>query len=305
MKSRVSNGRRRRSIIAFEMVRLDRTAAEPLHQQLYRQIRDELKSGSFGDGSSRLPSSRALAVDLGISRLTVNLAFSKLHAEGYIRSRARSGTFIADSLPETFLNAPKPEVRRETERSSRVSDRVRKLPDPRVGKEFDLGATNAPGGVSLISGIPAVDEFPIAVWERLRAHVLAKKGAHLLRYASNRGDADLRKAIAAYLCDFRGARCHPDQIVIVAGMQQAMVISAMALVNPGEAAWIEDPGFPQARKVFAFSGARVVPRPIDKEGIVITGSTRKLSPRIVFVTPSHQYPLGVTMSLRRRTDLID
>jgi GntR family transcriptional regulator/MocR family aminotransferase len=215
------------------MIRLDRAAAEPLHQQLYRQIRDELKSGSFDDGSSRLPSSRALAVDLGISRLTVNLAFSKLHAEGYIRSKAGSGTFVEDSLPETFLNAPKPDVRRETERSARVSDRVRKLPDPRVGKEFDLGATNAPGGASLISGIPAVDEFPIAVWERLRAQVLAKKGAHLLRYASNRGDADLRKAIAAYLCDFRGAHCHADQIVVVGGMQQAMLISAMALLNPG------------------------------------------------------------------------
>jgi len=105
-KSRLTK-RRRRSIIGFEMIRLDRAAAEPLHQQLYRQIRDELKSGSFDDGSSRLPSSRALAVDLGISRLTVNLAFSKLHAEGYIRSKTGSGTFVADSLPETFLNAPK------------------------------------------------------------------------------------------------------------------------------------------------------------------------------------------------------
>jgi GntR family transcriptional regulator/MocR family aminotransferase len=119
---------------------------------------------------------------------------------------------------------------------------VRKLPDQRVGKEFDLGAPNAGPGVSLTPSIPAVDEFPIDVWERLRAQVLAKKGAHLLRYASNRGDADLRKAIAAYLCDFRGARCHPDQIVIVGGMQQAMLISAMALINRGEVAWIEDPG---------------------------------------------------------------
>src|SRR5436190_21632839 len=119
--------RRRRSIIAFEMIRLDRTAREPLHLQLYRQIRDQLKSGSFDDGSSRLPSSRALAVDLGISRLTVNLAFSKLHAEGYVRSKAGSGTFVADSLPETYLNAPKPDVHRETERSARVSDRVREI----------------------------------------------------------------------------------------------------------------------------------------------------------------------------------
>src|SRR5207245_3199972 len=91
--------------MAFEMIRLDRTAAEPLHQQLYRQIRDELVSGSFSDGSSRLPSSRALAADLGISRLTVNLAFEKLHAEGYLRSRVGSGTFVADSLQETFFSS--------------------------------------------------------------------------------------------------------------------------------------------------------------------------------------------------------
>src|SRR5204863_6826061 len=99
--------RRRRSIIAFEMIRLDTTATEPLHEQLYRQIRDELKSGTFTDGASRLPSSRALAVDLGISRLTVNLAFSKLHAEGYLRSKAGSGTFVANPLPESFLTADK------------------------------------------------------------------------------------------------------------------------------------------------------------------------------------------------------
>src|SRR6058998_4366505 len=99
--------RRRRSVIAFEMIRLDRTAPEPLHEQLYRQIRDELRSGSFSDGASRLPSSRALAVDLGISRLTVNLAFSKLHAEGYLRSKAKSGTFVAYPPPDSFLSADK------------------------------------------------------------------------------------------------------------------------------------------------------------------------------------------------------
>src|SRR3989454_8225365 len=129
-----SKKRRRRAIIAFEMIRLDRMAAEPLHQQLYRQIRDELVSGSFSDTSSRLPSSRALAADLGIARLTVNLAFSKLHAEGYLQSKVRSGTFVADSLPETFLSAPRSEAHRQTERPLHVSDRVRKLPDQRVGK---------------------------------------------------------------------------------------------------------------------------------------------------------------------------
>src|ERR1700747_2431226 len=102
--------RRRRSIIAFEMIRLDRTAAEPLHQQLYRQIRDELKSGKFSDGSSRLPSSRALAVDRGISRSTVRLALAKLYAEGYLRSKPGSGTFVANLLPEAFLTADQPKA---------------------------------------------------------------------------------------------------------------------------------------------------------------------------------------------------
>ena len=304
-KKSLPKGRRRRSIIAFEMIRLDRTAAEPLHQQLYRQIRDELKSGTFSDGSSRLPSSRALAVDLGISRLTVNLALSKLHAEGYLQSKAGSGTFVVDPLPEAFLSADKPKASPLIQRPPHISERVRAIPDERVGKQFDLGATSAGPGVSLVASIPAVDEFPIAVWERLRAQVLAKKGAHLLRYASNRGDADLRKAIAAYLCDFRGARCHPDQIVIVGGMQQAMLISAMALLNPDEAVWIEDPGYQQARRVFILAGARVVPKPLDHEGLVIARSPKEALPRMIYITPSHQFPLGMTMSFRRRTALLD
>src|SRR6266571_5939999 len=297
--------RRRRSIIAFEMIRLDRTSTEPLHEQLYRQIRDELKSGRFGDGSSRLPSSRALATDRGISRSTVRLALSKLHAEGYLRSKPGSGTFVANLLPETFLTADQPKTYEPIRRPIRISDRVRTIPDGRVGDQFDLGATGAGGGVSLVPSIPAVDEFPMAAWERLRAQVLAKKGVNLLRYASNRGDADLRKAIAAYLCDFRAARCHPDQIVIVAGMQQAMLISAMALLNPGEVAWIEDPGYHMVQRTFGFAGAAVVPRPIDEEGIVIAQPPKQPLPRIIYTTPSHQFPLGVTMSFRRRTALID
>jgi GntR family transcriptional regulator / MocR family aminotransferase len=307
--------RRRRSIIAFEMIRLDRTATEPLHEQLYRQIRDELKSGTFTDGASRLPSSRALAVDLGISRLTVNLAFSKLHAEGYLRSKAGSGTFVANPLPDSFLTADQfarerirrsgSETHRLVERRARVSSRVRAIPDPRAGRQFDLGALGAGAGVSLVPGLPAVDEFPIHIWERLRSRVLAQKGTHLLRHASSRGDADLRKAIATYLCDFRGARCHPDQVLIVGGMQQAMLITAMALLDPGELVWIEDPGFHQARRVFTLAGAKVVPKPLDHEGIVIGRSPGEKQPKIIHVTPSHQYPLGMTMSFERRTRLLD
>src|SRR5215831_17769752 len=225
--------RRRRSIIGFEMIRLDRSAPEPLHDQLYHQIRDELRLGSFTGVPCRIPSSRILASELGISRLTVSLAFSKLHAEGYLCSKPRSGTFVAHPLPEAFLTADKPSALPQIPHSPRISSRVRAIPDQRAGKQFDLGALDAGAGVSLVPGLPAVDEFPIGIWERLRSQALAQKGVHLLRHASSRGDADLRKALATYLCDFRGARCHPDQILIVGGMQQAMLISAMALVNTG------------------------------------------------------------------------
>ena len=287
------------------MIRLDRSAAEPLHDQLYRQIRDELRSGTFTGAACRVPSSRILAVDLGISRLTVNLAFSKLYAEGYLRSKPRSGTFVADPLPEAFLTADKPKSLPHVAQRPRISDRVRAIPDQRVGEQFDLGALDAGLGVSLVPGLPAVDEFPARIWERLRSQVLAQKGVHLLRHASSRGNADLRQAVATYLCDFRGARCHPDQILIVGGMQQALLISAMALVNTGEPVWIEDPGFHQARRVFVLAGARVVPKPLDEQGIVIGRSTKEKHPKLIHVTPSHQYPLGMTMSFDRRTALLD
>jgi GntR family transcriptional regulator/MocR family aminotransferase len=305
MMRRTSNRRRRQSLIAFEMVRLDRTAAEPLHHQLYRQIRDELRSGNFSRASSRLPSSRALAADLGISRMTVSLALSELEAEGYLVAKPGSGTFVADPLPEAFLSADKSGASPALPQEAHISDRVNRIPDSRTGADFDWGPTGAAPGVLLQSGIPAVDEFPLAVWERLRAQLLAKKGANLLRYGSNRGDADLRKAVAAYLCDFRGAHCHPDQIVIVAGMQQAMLISAMAVLDPGDAAWIEDPGFHQARRVFALAGAKIVPRPVDGQGMVIDGARLRPPPKLIYLTPSHQFPLGVTMSLKRRKAVLE
>ena len=304
-KRRATNRRRQQSIIAFEMVRLDRKAAEPLHHQLYRQIREQLRSGNFSQSSSRLPSSRTLAAELGVSRLTVNEAFAQLHAEGYLITKAGSGTFVADPLPDSFLAADRESIATQSRQEKHISKRVSRIPDARTGNQFDLGAPNSPPGTLLQSGIPAVDEFPIAVWERLRAQLLAKKGVNLLRYGSNRGDVDLRKALCAYLCDFRGARCQPDQILIVAGMQQAMLIAALAILDPGDRAWIEDPGFHQARKVFALAGAKIVPQPVDREGIVIGGASSGSAPKLVYVTPSHQFPMGVTMSLKRRKALLE
>ena len=300
--SSIPKQRRRRLVMSFEMVRLDPTSSEPLYQQLYRQIREELESGSFC--ASRVPSSRLLAATLGISRPTVNQAFSKLLAEGYLQVRKRSGVFVADHLPATFLKVARLATTARTEHSPRVARRVTRMIDCRSGRQLDVGMAGPPS-VMFVAGLPAVDEFPIAVWERLREQVLAKKGTHLLRYASSRGEIELRKAIAAYLCDFRGANCQPEQIVVVGGMQQAMLACALALINEGEVGWVEDPGFHQARNVFAFVGAKTVPRPIDREGLVIEKCSQQNSPKLIFVTPSHQFPFGVTMSLKRRRALIE
>ena len=289
--------------MAFEMVVLNRSSPEPLYQQLYRQIREELESGNFESSFSRLPSSRILATKLGISRLTVNLAFSKLLAEGYLRTRERSGIFVAKHLPVTFLKAPAQKTLLPHERSPRLARRIAKMTDARTSEQLNVGLGGLPKA-ALRAGHPAVDEFPIQIWERLRAQALADKGAHLLRYGSPRGEIELRKAIAAYVCDFRGAHCHPDQVLVVAAMQQAMLTCALTLINRGDSAWIEDPGFFQARNVFAFAGAKIITRPVDKEGLVIEGAARRDSPKLIFVTPSHQFPLGVTMSLERRKALI-
>lgn len=296
--------RRRRLVMSFEMIRLDRASSEPLYQQLYRQIREELESGSFDSSASRVPSSRVLAATLGISRPTVNQAFSKLLAEGYLQVRKQSGIFVGDHLPATYLKAARPGTSPRTEHSARVARRVTKMVDCRSSRQLDVGIAGPPSAM-FVAGLPAVDEFPIDIWERLRKQVLAKKGRHLLGYASSRGEIELRRAVATYLCDFRGANCQPDQIVVVGGMQQAMLICALALINEGEVGWVEDPGFRQTRNVFAFAGAQIVPRPIDREGLVIGKCAPKNSPRLIFVTPSHQFPFGVTMSLKRRKALIE
>ena len=285
------------------MLELDRTSSEPLGQQLFRQIRDELEAGSFGGGFWKLPSSRALAVDLQVSRLTIKRTYSKLRGEGYLRTWVGRGTFVADPLPGRYLVASREPVATTRKKKVRLSNRVETMRDRRTGRGLDAGAAGEPGEW-LVPGIPAVDEFPLPIWERLRTQVLAQKGANLLRYASSRGDLALRKAISAYLCDFRGARCHADQVIIVSGTQQALVVTALALLDPGDNVWMEDPGFHQASKVFAFLGASLVPRPLDREGLTIDHSASAAAPRLIYVTPSHQFPLGMTMSLRRRKSLI-
>src|ERR1051325_1785660 len=142
--SAVPKQRRRRLVMSFEMVRLDRASSEPLYQQLYRQIREELESGSFDSSASRVPSSRVLATTLGISRPTVNQAFSKLLAEGYLQVRKRSGISVADHLPATFLKAARLAAAARTGHSPRVARRVTRMTDCRSGRQLDVGMAGPP-----------------------------------------------------------------------------------------------------------------------------------------------------------------
>jgi GntR family transcriptional regulator/MocR family aminotransferase len=289
------------------MIRLVRNSTEPLHQQLYRQIRDELVSGSFSNNSSRLPSSRALAIDLGISRLTVNLALEKLHAEGYLRTKIGSGTFVADSLPETFLSPASSQDAAANRTSAppfqpgKKASRIK-----RAGKQFDFGIAGPPG-VSFVPGVGSARRISLSKSGSASAgQVLANKGAHLLAIRIESAATPICAKRSRLICATTEARAVTrTRLLSPAGTQQAMMISAMALVNRGEVAWIEDPGFYQARRAFGFAGATVVPRPVDREGIVIARPSKQAAPKIIYVTPSHQFPLGMTMSLARRTALID
>src|SRR5438128_3895938 len=176
--SSVPKQRRCHLVMSFEMVRLDRASSEPLYQQLYRQIREELESGSFDSSASRVPSSRVVASTLRISRPTVNQAFSKLLSEGYLQARKRSGIFVADHLPATFLKAARLATTARTEHPPRVARRVTRMTDLRSGRQLDVGA-GGPPSVTFVAGLPAVDDFLSAFRERLREQVLAKQGAHL------------------------------------------------------------------------------------------------------------------------------
>ena len=155
---RPKSRRRTHSVIAFEMVSLDRASPEPLHEQLYRQIRNELESGAFSNGMWRLPSSRSLAADLGVSRFTVKLALEQLRTEGYLRTSAGSGTFVADPLPNHYLQVRRAREGEASRAPGRIAERVKNLTDSRRGAQLDVGVAGPPGNV-LVAGIPAVDEF--------------------------------------------------------------------------------------------------------------------------------------------------
>jgi GntR family transcriptional regulator/MocR family aminotransferase len=292
---------KRRAVVTIGALGLERGSGVPLHRQLYEGLREAILAGRIRPGG-RLPSTRALAEDLGASRNTVLAAFGQLLAEGYVEGRVGAGTTVAPTLPETLLRA-RPEAGgvRRPGRRPRLSRRGAAL----VGARAALGRGAGPAR-PFRPGLPGLEFFPFELWTRLVARRWRRVPRQLLDYGDPAGYAPLREAIAGYLREARAVRCEAAQVIVVTGAQQAVDLAARVLLDPGDTAWVEDPGYPGARGALVAAGIRPAPVPVDADGLAVRRGAR-VAPgaRLVYVTPSHQYPLGLTMTLPRRLALLE
>ena len=270
-------------------IRLD--PAQGLARQLYQALRERILDGRLA-GGARLPASRDLAQLLGIARNTVTRAFDQLYAEGYVEGRVGAGTYVA----ELSAVVPPQLVCASAAPPSQALQRLQlhHLAGPLAG---------APRAFRV--GVPAFDLFPFETWARLSARFWRKPSAARLGYGDPAGDAQLRALIAAYLRHSRGLHCDPAQIVVTCGAQQAISLCAQLLVEAGDRVAIENPGYRAAGHAFALAGARLQGIPVDAEGLDTAALERAGRCRLAYVTPSHQYPTGVTLSLARRLELLD
>ncbi len=294
--------------IVRQCVSLDRSASTPLHRQLYRGLREAILSSRLLP-EMQLPPTRTLADALDVSRTTVLSAFDQLKAEGYLDSHVGSGTYVAKELPDdlyrvrgqSYLETSPPPPSAPSMDDSQLSDRGKFLTDLTLSPFRDDEQPRP-----FRHGLPALDAFPIDTWSRLTSRRWRSLPASTLGYRRSTGYPPLREAIASYLQNSRGVHCSPEQVVIVSGTQQAITLTAHVLLDPGDRAWIEDPGYPRATGAFRWAGAHTVPVPLDEEGLDLAAArTRDDGARLAYVTPSHQYPLGVTMSLSRRLKLLE
>jgi len=282
------------------IVAIDRASGKPLYQQLYEGYREAILDRRLRAGQ-RLPSTRGLAGELQISRIPVLNAFEQLLAEGYFEARVGAGTFVASSLPDeppaptARAAAREPAARPARREIARRAAALVRPPEPWLK-----------GWGAFRLSQPAVEHFPFQVWASLVARLCRNPRGSLLHYGGPMGYRPFREAVAAYLRTARAVRCEADQIMVVSGSQHALEIASRVLLDPGSRVWVEEPGYNGARDVLTMAGARLVPVPVDAEGLDVAAGIA-LSPRAraAYVTPSHQYPLGVTMSATRRLQLLD
>jgi GntR family transcriptional regulator/MocR family aminotransferase len=271
---------------------IERDTKTPLHRQIYDGLRKAILDGMLRPGQ-RVPSTRALAAELGMSRLPVLTAYEQLLHEGYIEGRSGSGTFVCAAPPDRMLRA-----REDSHRPPRTKRRaaLRRVP---LGR--DEGGIR-PFRVTL----PALDEFPHELWARLVTRQARRLALVHMAYGDPAGVGALRAAVAEHLRTARAVRCEAEQVLIVSGSQAALRVCASVLLRPGDRVAIEEPGYPGAHAAVRASGAELVPVPVDEEGINVAAlAALRTRIRAVYVTPSHQYPLGASMSATRRLALLD
>lgn len=278
---------------------LSESSGVPMYRQLYEQVRAAILDGRLRPGA-QLPSTRGLAEELAVARNTVMGAYEQLLAEGYLEGETGSGTYIARTLPDEILHAPRLRPSKNQLRTSvGVSRRGQIFSRDLMRLRYD----DPPKPFR--PGIPALDRIPFDLWSRLLAKYSRRLPMEFLAYGDPGGYRPLREAIAQYLAAARAVNCETDQVIIVSGAQQALDLAARLLLDAGEEAWIEDPGYNGARAALLAAGVKPIAVPVDQAGVDVEAGER-LSPRarMAYVTPSHQYPTGVTMTLARRLDLL-
>ena len=279
----------------------------PLYQALYNHMRAAILSGELTAGM-KLPSTRALAEELNISRNTVLNAYRQLLAEGYLEGKEGSGTFVAHVLPDYLLTTPRHDTHVTRSAQPPEADAFQPSFSERAKAQIAVSQPSSSGKRPrpFLAEAPALDVFPYALWSRLVVRQARRMPQSNFMYQDSWGYRPLREAIVAHLMVSRQVHCTPEQVMIVQGSQSALDLAARVLVNPGDPVWLEDPGYSGARGAFLGAGANIIPVPVDREGLVVeVGVTRAPQARLVYLTPSHQFPLGVTMSIPRRLSLLD
>ena len=270
----------------------------PLYRQLESGIRKMVLNGHLSAGD-RLPSSRQLACDLGISRQTVKNVFEQLIVEGFLESHQGSGTYVGDvAVTELPPEMPRGRVRPNGCRVP-LSERARAIASTKATTRLGSVAAFRPG-------VPALDKFPRKAWSAAHSRVMRSGEDGLFGYGPPGGLPEFKRAIRQHVLDHRGIRCNEDQIVVTAGAQQAFVLIALTLIARGEVVWCEDPGHIAVRDAMQLLGADMRYVPVDTHGLDLEFALQRHPPAgLIFVTPSHQHPLGITMSLNRRLELLD
>ena len=274
---------------------IDRASPVPLLRQLYLALRRAILTGVLPSGA-QLPPSRTLAAGLGLARNTVIAAYEQLLAEGFVEGRVGAGTYVSCDLPEPPEMPPDPNRRPSSVPPPPLA--ARRLPPAPLLPGIHGTAACTTGRVSL-------DDRTLQVWRRLTLRHLRRPDPRLLGYADPHGAPALRQAIAAYLRAARAVRCEPEQVVVTAGAQQAIDLVLRVVLEPGAPVWLEDPCYPAVRAALTAAGARILPVPVDAQGLdVAAGIAAGPEARLAYVTPSSQYPLGVQLSMARRLELL-